>query len=358
MEDGDPQGLRKIHLLLISDKFNMFHLPIGPSSGRALRDRRMRFDGFGSTWFWILSNHASSLPLISAHHWANLSQTAIAGTLAPQLSLWPAGPSAIAGVPRDWLALAGGTLDWRRVANVSHSLHALYVAVPSQRAPRFLPPGSQPGVGGRHAALAAAALGRDAGLCPALQEGAEPRVALVSVRAAGPVAERVADAAVRAEATRELHGGGVPQRGEEGEGKGTLALPQAFGGAQVGGGSGVRPGAAGGHGGHGLAVLLLDRLDLQPLQLQQPLQVLLQLAHGPGPGGAPALGVEEQGQLPEAPGVEGRGQEVRVAVAAVAQPARAREGRGEVGGVDDLGPQVEVRGGAGGGKDRKPLGIG
>ena len=114
------------------------------------------------------------------------------------------------------------------------------------------------------------------------------------------------------------------------------------------------------------ATLHLQRLDLEPLQLQEPLQVLLQGAHGLGPGGAAALRVEEDRQLPQAPGVEGRRQELGVAVAGSVAAvlrrgsARPREVWGEVVGVDDLGAEVEVRRGAGragGGEDGQPLGV-
>ena len=123
------------------------------------------------------------------------------------------------------------------------------------------------------------------------------------------------------------------------------------------------------------AALRLHRLDLVPLQLQQPLQVLLQRPHRLGPGCTAALSVEEHGQLPQAPAAEGGRQEVwvaeggplRVVIAAVVLllvahgPTGPREVWREVAGVDDLGPQVEVRGsagGAGGGEDGQPLGVG
>lgn len=113
------------------------------------------------------------------------------------------------------------------------------------------------------------------------------------------------------------------------------------------------------------ATLGLHRLDLEPLQLQQPLQVLLQVPYRLGPGGAAALRVKEHCQLSQAPAVEGRRQKVWVAVGwfftlvfITNSPVRPWEVRGKVISVDDLGPEVEVRrstGGAGRGQHRQPL---
>lgn len=115
------------------------------------------------------------------------------------------------------------------------------------------------------------------------------------------------------------------------------------------------------------AALRLPRLDLEPLQLQQPLQVLLQVAYRLGPGGAAALRVKKHRQLSQAPAVEGRRQKVWVTVAGFLalvvithNPVGSREVRGEIISVDDLGPEVEVRrsaGRAGRGQHRQPLGV-
>lgn len=154
-------------------------------------------------------------------------------------------------------------------------------------------------------------------------------------------------------------------------------MPLPFGGVESGWRCRVRPRLLGGGGGgealrpcaaaRRTAALCLHRLDLKPLQLQQPLQVLLQVPHRLGPGGAAALRVKEHRQLSQAPSVERRRKKVRVTVGGLFahifiphSPMRSREVRGEVVGVDDLGPEVEVgrgAGGAGGGQDRQPLGI-
>lgn len=88
--------------------------------------------------------------------------------------------------------------------------------------------------------------------------------------------------------------------------------------------------------------LLLRGLDLAPLQLQQPVQVPLQGAHGPGPGGAPGLHVVEGGQLTEVPGVEGRREEVWEGVVGVAA-ASLPEG-GAVLLLDDFRPELQLGG--------------
>lgn len=134
-----------------------------------------------------------------------------------------------------------------------------------------------------------------------------------------------------------------------------------------GGGEALRSGA----GAELTGALCLHRLDLKPLQLQKPLQVLFQGPHRLRPGSASAFSVKKEGQLPQAPAVERRGQEVRIHVARF--PALAAvvvtiivtsgsSGSGDVWGkvirVDDLGPEVEVgwgAGGAGGGQHRQPL---
>lgn len=168
----------------------------------------------------------------------------------------------------------------------------------------------------------------------------------------------VAGTAVRASATHLLDGHGVGDGGEQGKGESPLALEDAFGGAQVGRGCAVGARATGGAGGTSPATvaagtnaavavrLVLNRLDLEPFQFQQTLQVLFQLIHGSGSRHIFALRVEKHSQLPQAPSVEGRWQEVGVALTELALllllPLALRDPAGplELCGVDDLCSQV------------------
>lgn len=116
------------------------------------------------------------------------------------------------------------------------------------------------------------------------------------------------------------------------------------------------------------AALCLHSLDLEPLQLQEPLQVLLEGPYRFGPGGTTTLCMKKHRQLPQTPAVEGRRQEFWITVAwffgliFIAHcPVGSWDVRGKVKSVDDLGPEVEVRrgtGGTGGGQHRQPLGVG
>lgn len=199
-------------------------------------------------------------------------------------------------------------------------------------------------------ALATASLGHG-GAPPALHQGAQVGVVLVGIRPTRSVAVRVAGTTVRACTTHKLDRHGLGYGGEQGKGERPLALKDAFWGAQVGRGAAVGARVTGGSGGSSLVaaatvVCLLDGLNLVPLQFQQSLQVLLQLIHGPGPGHALALRVEEHCQLPQAPGVERRRQEIRVAFIELALAAGwGGGGGGGVGalkfsGVNDLGSQI------------------
>lgn len=205
---------------------------------------------------------------------------------------------------------------------------------------------------------------------------------LVGVGRAASVAQRVADVTVGANRKAGLlvlgrgrgwaRGWGVVDRCKR---EGSLAVSQPFRRVESGRWGCVRPGwvRSGGRGKalwpwtapRRTAALGLHRLDLEPLQLQQPLQVLLQVPHRLGPGRATALCVNKHCQLSQAPAVEGRRQEVRVTVAGfftltfiAHSPWGSREVRGKVIGVDDLGPEVEVgrgAGGAGRGQHGQPL---
>lgn len=200
-------------------------------------------------------------------------------------------------------------------------------------------------------ALATAPLWHTRGPPAALHHRTQTGALLVAVRrhrrVTGAVAVRVADVAVWARAAHLLHrqaGGG--DGGEQGEGERPLALEDAFGGAQFGRGAAVgarkttacmsTPDDVTGTAASTVAVgstindtrLIPDGLDLVPLQLEQPLKVSLQVVRGLGPGYAFALCVEEDGQLLQAPAIEGRGQEVWVAAARLALAAEGGGGGG------------------------------
>lgn len=164
-----------------------------------------------------------------------------------------------------------------------------------------------PTLRGSDPALTAAPLRGNPGPGSVLQQGTEARVALVGVGGAAPVAQRVADVTMGAD--REAGELLCCQRGGVVRGKreGALTLPQAFGGAEAAGWRRVGPRCVRG-GGRGEAQgprtaprrsagLRLHSLDLEPLQLQQPLQVLLQGPHRFGARCASALRVEEHSQL-------------------------------------------------------------
>lgn len=151
------------------------------------------------------------------------------------------------------------------------------------------------------------------------------------------------DAAESAGAARE-QGGVTGQRGEEGEGEGTLALQDALWSAEARRGGSGRPVAAGYDIGHRrLPTLLLGGLNLAPLQLQQPVKVPFQRAHRPGPRGPLALHVVEDRQLTEAPGVKRWREEVWEVKTAVAASSGPVAERGAVFSLDGLWPQLELR---------------
>lgn len=63
-----------------------------------------------------------------------------------------------------------------------------------------------------------------------------------------------------------------------------------------------------------LAFLALDSLDLQPLELDEPIDVLAQEPPGFGHSLCPTLGVQEHGHVPQVPGVARGWEEVGVTV--------------------------------------------
>lgn len=183
---------------------------------------------------------------------------------------------------------------------------------------------------------------------------------------------RVAGTAVRASATHLLDRHGVGDGGEQGKGESPLTLENAFRSAQVGRGCAVGARATGEAGSTSPATstngtisvcLILDCLDLAPLQFQQALQVLLKLIHGSGSGHIFALCVEKHSQLPQAPSVEGRWQEVRVALTELALLLPLALSLGDTAGplelyrVDDLCSQVQIGWGGRGRRHRCSLSI-
>lgn len=234
--------------------------------------------------------------------------------------------------------------------------------------------------------LAAAPLCRSTGSGSLLQQRAEPWVALVGIGRTASVAQGITNVTVRAyRDARVLLLLLLDWSGWRGviyrcEWESTLAVPQALRGVESGWWSCVWPGWMRNRG-RGEALRLwagtvltgafcLHRLDLKPLQLQKPLQVLLQGPHRLGSGGTSAFSMKKQGQLSQAPAVKWRWQEVRVSVARfpalvivtiiVSDSTGSREIWRKVMSVDDLSPEVEVRRGtrgAGGGQHRQPLGI-
>lgn len=142
-----------------------------------------------------------------------------------------------------------------------------------------------------------------------------------------------------------------------------MALTKAFGGAKACRGCGVRPGSLTSCLGEGCGVtpaLGLNGLYLVPFQLQKALQILLQLPDRFRSGGTFALRVEEDGQLPQAPRIERRWQEVWVAVAIIIVVLQ-HSGSGYVGmevqGVDHLCSEVELGRSARRGQDRESFGV-
>lgn len=142
-------------------------------------------------------------------------------------------------------------------------------------------------------------------------------------------------------------------------------MPQPFRGVESGWWSRVRPrGMSSGGRGEALwpwaapwhtAALCLPCLDLEPLQLQQPLQVLLEGPYRLRSRGTPAIRMKKYCQLSQAPAVKGRRQKVWVTVAGFINlifithcAMRSWEVRGKVITVDDLSPEVKMRRGAGG----------
>lgn len=113
------------------------------------------------------------------------------------------------------------------------------------------------------------------------------------------------------------------------------------------------------------AALCLDRLNLEPLQLEELLQVLLQGPYWLGPGGTTTLCMQKHCQLSQTPTVKGRRKKVWVTVAGFLVlifithcPMGSRKVWGKVARVDDLCPEVEMGRGAGsawGGQNWKPF---
>lgn len=203
-----------------------------------------------------------------------------------------------------------------------------------------------------------------------LKQRTKTGVSLVCVHRATPIAQRVADVAVRADGAGELRGRRAACGGDEGQRKCPLTLSKAFGGTEARRRGGVRPGAVcrctrsvPSCKDYGYAVpsaLSLNALNLVPFQLQEAFQILLHLPYRFRPRSPFAFCVEEDGELLQAPGVERRWQEVRVAVDVVIIILQHRGSRNlgiEVHGVDHLRTEVELRWSAGGRQDREPLGV-
>ncbi|TNN79683.1 hypothetical protein EYF80_010057 [Liparis tanakae] len=216
----------------------------------------------------------------------------------------------------------------QRVADVARGLHPLQVAVGPRGAAEPLSSGRRAPLRRVHPALAVAPLGERA-------DGAAAR----RRHAAGAVA----DAAEGARAAGQ-QGAVTGQGGEEGEGEGPLTLEDALRGAEAGRGGGGGQFVAAGYGvrRRRRPALLLDGLNLAPLQLKHFFQVSLQRAHGLGPRGPTALCVVEDRQLTEAPGVERRREEVWEVQTTVGVSSGSGGARRVVLVLDDLRPQLEL----------------
>lgn len=257
-----------------------------------------------------------------------------------------------AQVPGSGLRHDVSTLN--RVADVARGSHSPQVAVGPHRAAEHLKFWAP--VGRVHTRLAVAPFG-EWHWVPALQNGTDSGVTCVAVgrAAAGCATGRVADAAQSAGTARE-QGRVTDQGGKEGEGEGTLTLEDTLWRAEAWRSSSSWTVAAVSNIWHRrLPILLLDSLDLMPLQLQQPLQVPFQRAYRPGPWSPSALHIVEDSQLTEVPRVKRWRKEVREVIVVTALCSGSVSLSSVVFSIDVLWPQLELRRNPNRRRERKSL---